>query len=70
MYIIGKEISDTEFYNLVVENQEVLEDVKRILGRNFSDNDILKEKLENLSKLKAENKISYLSDKSNKLFEE
>lgn len=68
MYLVGKEFSETDFYRLVVNDEESSESVKNVLSKKFSDNNVLKEKLETLDELKKKSKVGYFSESSNKLF--
>ena len=60
MYVIGKRLEDTEFFNLVVEDENFADWVKNRLS---SDNEMLEEKLSNLESLKTDVGVSYKNGK-------
>ena len=64
MKVIGKRLEDTEFFNLVVEDENFADWVKNRLS---SDNEMLEEKLSNLKSLKTDVGVSYKNGKM-KLF--
>ena len=64
MYVIGKRLEDTEFFNLVVEDENFADWLKNKLS---SDNEMLEEKLSNLESLKTDVGVSYKNGKM-KLF--
>lgn len=64
MYVIGKRLEDTEFFNLVVEDENFADWVKNRLS---SDNEMLEDKLSNLESLKTDVGVSYKNGKM-KLF--
>ena len=60
MYVIGKRLEDTEFFNLVVEDENFADWVKNRLS---SDNEMLEDKLSNLESLKTDVGVSYKNGK-------
>jgi hypothetical protein len=60
MYVIGKRLEDTEFFNLVVEDENFADWVKNRLS---SDNEVLEDKLSNLESLKTDVGVSYKNGK-------
>ena len=60
MYVIGKRLEDTEFFNLVVEDENFADWVKNRLS---SDNEMLEGKLSNLESLKTDVGVSYKNGK-------
>ena len=60
MYVIGKRLEDTEFFNLVVEDENFADWLKNKLS---SDNEMLEEKLSNLESLKTDVGVSYKNGK-------
>ena len=60
MYVIGKRLEDTEFFNLVVEDENFADWLKNRLS---SDNEMLEEKLSNLESLKTDVGVSYKNGK-------
>ena len=60
MYVIGKRLEDTEFFNLVVEDENFADWLKNRLS---SDNEMLEDKLSNLESLKTDMGISYKNGK-------
>jgi hypothetical protein len=64
MYVIGKRLEDTEFFNLVVEDENFADFVKK---RLCSDNKMMEDKLSNLENLKTDVGVSYKNGKM-KLF--
>ena len=60
MYVIGKRLEDTEFFNLVVEDENFADWVKNRLS---SDNEMLEDKLSNLESLKTDVSVSYKNGK-------
>ena len=60
MYVIGKRLEDTEFFNLVVEDENFADWVKNRLS---SDNEMLEDKLSNLESLKIDVGVSYKNGK-------
>ena len=60
MYVIGKRLEDTEFFNLVVEDENFADWVKNSLS---SDNEMLEDKLSNLESLKTDVGVSYKNGK-------
>ena len=64
MYVIGKRLEDTKFFNLVVEDENFADFVKKRLS---SDNEMLEDRLSNLEGLKTDVGVSYKNGKM-KLF--
>ena len=60
MYVIGKRLEDTEFFNLVVEDENFADWLKNRLS---SDNEMLEDKLSNLESLKTDVGVSYKNGK-------
>ena len=60
MCVIGKRLEDTEFFNLVVEDENFADWVKK---RLCSDNKMLEDKLSNLESLKTDVGVSYKNGK-------
>ena len=60
MCVIGKRLEDTEFFNLVVEDENFADWVKK---RLCSDNKMLEDKLSNLESLKTAVGVSYKNGK-------
>ena len=60
MYVIGKRLEDTEFFNLVVEDENFADWLKNRLS---SDNEVLEDKLSNLESLKTDVGVSYKNGK-------
>ena len=60
MYVIGKRLEDTEFFNLVAEDENFADWVKNRLS---SDNEMLEDKLSNLESLKTDVGVSYKNGK-------
>ena len=64
MYVIGRSLEEDEFFNLVVEDENFADFVKK---RLCSDNKMMEDKLSNLESLKNDVGVSYKNGKR-KLF--
>ena len=64
MYVIGRSLEEDEFFNLVVEDENFADFVKK---RLCSDNKMMEDKLSNLESLKNDVGVSYKKGKM-KLF--
>ncbi len=64
MYVIGRSLEEDEFFNLVVEDENFADFVKK---RLCSDNKMMEDKLPNLESLKNGVGVSYKNGKM-KLF--
>ena len=56
MYVIGRSLEEDEFFNLVVEDENFADFVKK---RLCSDNKMMEDKLSNLESLKNDVGVSY-----------
>ena len=60
MYVIGRSLEEDKFFNLVVEDENFADFVKK---RLCSDNKMMEDKLSNLESLKTDVGVSYKNGK-------